>query len=48
MLKWANVSEVRTASIIRAMMIEAVSNSETLVNFNMTTKHYIPEASELF
>jgi hypothetical protein len=45
-LEWADVSEMRTASIIRAMnalMIEAVLTSETSVNFNVTTRHYIPE-----
>jgi hypothetical protein len=36
-LMLTNVSEVRIASIIRAM--EAVRISETLVNINLTTRH---------
>jgi hypothetical protein len=43
-LKVTDVSEVRTASIIRAMM-EAVRTSETLVNFNVTRRRYIQEDS---
>jgi hypothetical protein len=39
MLKLADVSEVRTASIIRAMM-EAVCTSEMSVNFSVTTSRY--------
>jgi hypothetical protein len=46
MLKWTNVSEVHTASIITAMIMEAVHNPETLVYFNVTTWH-IPEDSKL-
>jgi hypothetical protein len=47
-----DVSEVRTASIIRAMslialMMEAVRTSETLVNIYLTTWQYIPEDSKL-
>jgi hypothetical protein len=45
-LKLTDVSEVRTASIIRAMMMEAVRTSETLVNFNVTTRRYNPEDSK--
>jgi hypothetical protein len=30
-----------------ALMMEAVSTSETSVNFNVTTRHYIPEDSKL-
>jgi hypothetical protein len=41
-----DVSEVRTASII-ALMMEAVRTSETSVNIYLTTRHYIPEDSEL-
>jgi hypothetical protein len=41
-----DVSELPTASIIRAM-IEAVRTSETSVNFNVTTRRYIPEDSKL-
>jgi hypothetical protein len=29
------------------LMMEAVRTSETLVNFNVTTRHYIPEESKL-
>jgi len=46
MLKLTDVSEVLTASIIRAMM-EVVRTSETSVNFNETTRRYIPEDSKL-
>jgi hypothetical protein len=41
---------MRTASIIRviiALMMEAVRTSETSVYSKETTKHYIPEASNL-
>jgi hypothetical protein len=52
MLKLNNVSQVHTASIIRAIIIalmeEAVRTSETSVNFNVTTRHYIPEDSKLY
>jgi hypothetical protein len=41
-----DVSVARTAYIIRAMM-EAVRTSETSVNFNVTTRRYIPEESKL-
>jgi hypothetical protein len=44
-LKLIDVSEVRTASIIRAMM--DVRTSETSVNFNLITWRYIPEDSKL-
>jgi hypothetical protein len=46
MLKLTDVSEVRTASIIRAMM-EAVRSSETSVIFKVTIRRYIPEDSKL-
>jgi hypothetical protein len=46
MLNLTDVSEVSNASIIRAMM-EAVRTSEMSVNFNVTTRHYIPEGSKL-
>jgi hypothetical protein len=36
-----------TASIIKAMM-EAERTSETSVNFNLTTRRYIPEYSKLY
>jgi hypothetical protein len=45
-LKFTDISKVRTASII-ALMMEAVRTSETLVNFNMTTRRYIPEDSNV-
>jgi hypothetical protein len=41
-----DVSDVHTASIITLIM-EAVLTSETSVNFNVTTRHYIPEGSNL-
>jgi hypothetical protein len=41
-LKLNDVSEMRIASIIRAML-EAVRTSETSVNFNVITRRYIPE-----
>jgi hypothetical protein len=41
-LKLTDVSEVCTASII-ALIMEAVRTSETSVNFNVTTRRYIPE-----
>jgi hypothetical protein len=43
MLKWTDVSEVRTVSIIIALIMEAVCTSETSGHFNMTTQRYIPE-----
>jgi hypothetical protein len=46
MLKLTDVSDVRTASIIRlmiALMKEAAGTSETSVNFNLTTRRDIPE-----
>jgi hypothetical protein len=39
-------SEVRTVSIIRATM-EAERTSETSVNFNVTTRRYIPKDSKI-
>jgi hypothetical protein len=42
-----NISEVLTASIIRAMMMETVSTSKTSVNFYQTTWRNIPEDSHL-
>jgi hypothetical protein len=41
-LKGTDISEVRPASIIRAMM-EAVHTSETSVHFNVTIWRYNPE-----
>jgi hypothetical protein len=46
MLKLTDVSDVRTAYIIRlmiALMIEAARTSEKSVNFNLTTRRHIPE-----
>jgi hypothetical protein len=42
-----NVSEVRTASIIRAMMMEAARTSEKSVDIQLRARQYIPEDSEL-
>jgi hypothetical protein len=47
-LKSTDVLEVRTASIIRAMifialMMDAVRISEASVDFNVTSRRYIPE-----
>jgi len=36
-----DVSEVRTASIIRAVMIEAARTSETSVTIYLTTRRYL-------
>jgi hypothetical protein len=44
-LKLADISEARTAAI--ALMMEAVRISETSINFNMTTRRYIPEDSKV-
>jgi hypothetical protein len=43
-----DVSEVRIASIIIALMIEAVRTFETSVNINLTTWYYFPENSKLY
>jgi hypothetical protein len=48
MLKWTEVSEVRKASIIIALTMEAVHTSETSVHFNVTTRRYIPENSNSY
>jgi hypothetical protein len=47
--KLTDVSEMRTASIIRELilMMEAVSTSETSVNFYETTLRNIPEGGQL-
>jgi hypothetical protein len=42
-----NVSDVRDASIIRAMM-EAAHTSETSVDIQLRTRQYIPVDSELY
>jgi hypothetical protein len=42
-----DVSEVRAASIIRALMMEATRTSETSVDFQLITRQYIPEDSDL-
>jgi hypothetical protein len=41
MFKLTDVSEVRTASMIRAMMMDAVRTSDTSVKFSATTRRYI-------
>jgi hypothetical protein len=46
-LKLTDVSEVRTACIIIALMVETVRASEMLVSFKVTTRRYIPEDSKL-
>jgi hypothetical protein len=49
-LKLTDVSEVRTAYIIRALIagrMEAVRTTVTSVNFNVTTRRYSPEDSKL-
>jgi hypothetical protein len=44
-----NVSEVRAASIIRAILMkEAARTSETSVHIQLITRQYIPEDSELY
>jgi hypothetical protein len=45
-LKLADVSEMRTTSII-ALMMEAVRIPETSVKLNVFTQRYIPEDSKL-
>jgi hypothetical protein len=45
--KFTNVSEVLTASIIKAMTMEAVQTSETFVNSNQSTRRYNPEDGHL-
>jgi hypothetical protein len=46
--KLTDLSEVLTATIILiTLMMEAVSTSETLVNFYQTTERNIPEDSHL-
>jgi hypothetical protein len=42
-----DVSEVRVASIINALMMEAARTSETSVDIQLRTWQYIPEDSEL-
>jgi hypothetical protein len=42
-----DVSEIRAASITRAMMMEAACTSETSVDIQLRTRQYIPEDSEL-
>jgi hypothetical protein len=42
-----DVSQVRDAFIIRALMMEAARTSETSVDIQLRTRQYIPEDSEL-
>jgi hypothetical protein len=42
-----DVSEVRAASTIRAMMMEAARTTETSVDIKLRTRQYILEDSEL-
>jgi hypothetical protein len=46
-LMLTDASEVCTASIITALMMEAVRTSETSVNINLATRRYIPEDCKL-
>jgi hypothetical protein len=46
-LEQTDVSEVRTASIIKAIM-EAVCTSQTSVYSNETTRRYFPEGSNIY
>jgi hypothetical protein len=48
-LNWisTDVSEVRAASIMRALMVDAARTSETSVYITLRTRQYIPEDSEL-
>jgi hypothetical protein len=46
-LSYSDVSEVRIAAIIIALIIDAVRASETSVYFNETTRRYIPECCDL-
>jgi hypothetical protein len=42
-----DVSDVRAASIIRAILMEAARTSEPLDDIQLRTRQYIPEDSEL-
>jgi hypothetical protein len=42
-----DVTEVRAASIIIALMMETTRTSETSVDIQLRTRQYIPEDSEL-
>jgi hypothetical protein len=44
LLGYSAVSGVRTASSIKAPMMEAIRTCETFVYFNENTRRYIPEA----
>jgi hypothetical protein len=44
-LKLTDISEVRIAIIVIALMTVAVHPSETSLNFNVTTRRYIPADS---
>jgi hypothetical protein len=48
-LNWmsTDVSDMRAASITRALMMEAACTSETSVDIQLRTWQYIPEDSEL-
>jgi hypothetical protein len=43
-----DVSEVRAATIINALMMEAARTSETSVDIQSKTWQYVPEDSELY
>jgi hypothetical protein len=42
-----DVSEMRAASTIRALMIEEARTSQMSVDIDLRTRQYIPEDSEL-
>jgi hypothetical protein len=46
-MQFTDVSEVLTASIVRAIRMEAVGTSETSVNFYQTIRHNTREDSHL-
>jgi hypothetical protein len=46
-LTFTDVSDVHYSTIIRAMMMQAVSTSETSVNFYQNTRRNIPEDTNL-
>jgi hypothetical protein len=47
LIKVTGISQVITISFIRALMMDAVSTSETSINFHETTWSNIPEGCHL-
>jgi hypothetical protein len=45
--KFTDILEVHAVSIVRALMVEAASTSETSVNFYQTTRRNNPEDNHL-